>query len=273
MLVFPNCKINLGLHILAKREDGFHDLETVFYPVPFTDALELIPRTTNNTDIAFTGTGLAVAGDPDDNLCCQAFHLLKKDFPGLPGVKIHLHKAIPLGAGLGGGSADASFMLQLLNDRFDLGIPQPALMNYALQLGSDCPFFLINKPCLAAGRGEVLEEVAITLSSYKIVLINPGIHINTGWAFSNTSPALPGKPVKEIIRQPLETWRAELSNDFETPVFSAHREIKEIKEALYNQGALYASLSGSGSTVYGIFDTSFNKAWFTDRNYFIKIIN
>jgi len=181
MLSFPNCKINLGLHILGKRDDGFHNLETVFYPVPFKDALELIPST--NTGIEFTATGLAVDGNAADNLCAKAYHLLKKDFPEIPTIKIHLHKAIPLGAGLGGGSADAAFMLKLLNEKFKLNLSTDQLINYALQLGSDCPFFIINKPCLATGRGEMLEEIAVDLSAYKIVLINPGIHINTGWAF------------------------------------------------------------------------------------------
>ena len=184
MIVFPNCKINLGLHILGKREDGFHNLETVFYPLLFRDALELIPATNNTTEIEFTGSGLAVDGNVSDNLCVKAYYLLKKNFPQLPLVKIHLHKAIPMGAGLGGGSADAAFMLKLLNEKFNLNISTPQLLNYALELGSDCPFFIINKPCIATGRGEILEEIEVDLSAYKIVLINPGIHINTGWAFS-----------------------------------------------------------------------------------------
>ncbi len=271
MIVFPNCKINLGLHISGKREDGFHNLETVFYPVPFKDALELIPST--NTEIEFTGTGLAVDGDAADNLCVKAYHLLKKDFPEIPAVKIHLHKAIPLGAGLGGGSADAAFMLKLLNEKFHLNLSTDQLINYALQLGSDCPFFIINNPCFATGRGEVLEQTALNLSAYKIVLINPGIHINTGWAFSNITPAPPVKSIKEIILQPINTWKAELKNDFETAVFTAHPAIKEIKETLYAQGAIYAAMSGSGSTVFGIFEPNTGSVSLKDSNYFIKIIN
>ncbi|MFZ1454383.1 MAG: 4-(cytidine 5'-diphospho)-2-C-methyl-D-erythritol kinase, partial [Ferruginibacter sp.] len=204
MVSFPNCKINLGLHILGKREDGFHNLETLFYPVPFKEALELIPSL--NSAIEFTATGLAVDGNTSDNLCVKAYHLLKKDYPEIPAVKIHLHKAIPLGAGLGGGSADAAFMLKLLNEKFKLQLSTDQLINYALQLGSDCPFFIINKPCYATGRGEVLEETTLDLSAYKIVLINPGIHINTGWAFSNITPALPVKSIKEIIQQPINSW-------------------------------------------------------------------
>ena len=283
MVTFPNCKINLGLHILGKREDGFHNLETIFYPVPFEDVLELIPNTNNKTAVEFTGTGLTVDGSAADNLCIKAYHLLKKDFPQLPAVKIHLHKAIPMGAGLGGGSADSSFMLKLLNERFHLNLSTSQLINYSLQLGSDCPFFIINKPCLATGRGELLEDVSVDLSMYKIVLINPGIHINTGWAFSQLAdakesdsykPSYPyTKSLKEIIQQPIETWKNDLKNDFEIPVFAAHPQIKEIKELLYQQGAKYAAISGSGSTVFGIFDQNIDTGSLKKINYFIKIIN
>lgn len=273
MIFFPNCKINLGLHIIGKRDDGFHNLETVFYPIFFKDALELIPNTKNKNDIEFTVTGLAVDGKPEDNICVKAYHLLKKDFPQIPAVKIHLHKTIPLGAGLGGGSADAAFMLKLLNEIFNLNLSTPQLLNYALQLGSDCPFFINNKPCFATGRGEILEEAAVDLSAYKIILINPGIHINTGWAFSNITPAPSKKSINKIIQQPIETWKDDLQNDFETPVFAAHPQIKKIKEDLYNQGAVYAAMSGSGSTVFGIFDKSIDTTPFKNLNYFIKIIN
>ena len=272
MIVFPNCKINLGLHILGKREDGFHNLETIFYPVPFKDALEVIPAANDKAEVEFTTTGLAVDGNTADNLCVKAYHLLKKDFPKVPSVKIHLHKTIPLGAGLGGGSADAAFMLNLLNNKFQLNLSTAQLSKYALHLGSDCPFFIVNKPCYATGRGEQLEEIAVDLSSYTMVLVNPGIHINTGWAFQNISPALPQKSIRSIIQQPIDSWRDELSNDFEKPVFAAHPQIQEIKETLYQQGALYAAMSGSGSTVFGIFNTDFDVSLFADKPYFIKII-
>jgi len=268
MIVFPNCKINLGLHIPGKRGDGFHNLETIFYPVPFRDALEIIA----SSKIEFAATGMTVDGKTEDNLCIKAYHLLKKDFPDLPFVKIHLHKALPMGAGLGGGSADAAFMLKLLNDRFHLNLSTGQLINYSLQLGSDCPFFIINKPCFATGRGELLEEIAVDLSSYKMVLINPGIHINTGWAFSNITPALAVKSVKEIIQQPVNTWKEELKNDFELAVFAAHPAIKEIKETLYAQGAIYAAMSGSGSTVFGIFTSSATIVNNYPADYFIKTI-
>jgi 4-diphosphocytidyl-2-C-methyl-D-erythritol kinase len=272
MVVFPNCKINLGLHILTKREDGFHNLETVFYPVGAKDALEIISASNAATGIEFTSSGLTVDGNTNDNICIKAYHLLKKDFTQLPDIKIHLHKAIPMGAGLGGGSADGAFALQLLNKKFNLNISTPALINYAAQLGSDCPFFIINKPCHAKGRGEILEEVSINLSKYKIVLINPGIHVNTGWAFSQLTPALPQKPIQRIIQQPITTWQAELKNDFEKPVFEKHPEIKNIKEVLYSQGALYASISGSGSTVFGIFENNISLQAFNNKNYFVKIL-
>lgn len=273
MLAFPNCKINLGLNILHKREDGFHNLETIFYPVPFTDALEIITNHDRLSDIEFTATGLAVTGDPEDNLCIKAYCLLKKDFPELPSIKIHLHKTLPMGAGLGGGSADAAFMLKMLNEKFKLNLSTSQLIRYSLQLGSDCPFFIINKPCFATGRGEILEEIAVDLSAYKIVLVNPGIHINTGWAFSNITPALPERSIKETIQQPVSRWKEILRNDFEAPVFTANPAIKNIKETLYAQGAIYAAMSGSGSTVFGIFNTPVDTNTFKNNNYFIKTIN
>lgn len=273
MVVFPNCKINLGLNILNKRKDGFHAIETVFYPVHFTDALEIISGKANDRPVEFTGTGLKVEGNIEDNLCIKAYSLLKKDFPQLPPVKIHLHKVIPMGAGLGGGSADAAFMLKLMNDKFKLNLSSAQLINYSLQLGSDCPFFIHNKPCFATGRGEILEELNLDLSSYKMILINPGIHINTGWAFSQIIPALPKRSIKEIIQQPVETWKTVLINDFEAAVFSAQPKIKEIKEVLYEQGAVYASMSGSGSTVFGIFSSTIPTSLFSNSNYLVKTIN
>lgn len=279
MISFPNCKINLGLHIIGKREDSFHNLETVFYPVPFRDALEIISNPETAPEIEFTATGLAVEGNPEDNLCIKAYRLLKKDFPELPTVKIHLHKTLPMGAGLGGGSADAAFMLKMLNEKFRLNISTSKLISYSLQLGSDCPFFIVNKPCFATGRGEALEEIAVDLSAYKILLVNPGIHISTGWAFSNITPALPERSIKEIIQQPVNTWKAGLKNDFEAPVFAAYPAVKEIKSNLYSLGAIYASMSGSGSTVFGIFPKDpagkgeIDISVFENHNYFIKTVN
>ena len=269
MIVFPNCKINLGLNILRKREDGFHDLETVFFPIDLQDALEIIP-TPNKTQITVTGIA---AGNPENNLCLKAYHLLKKDYPQLTEINIHLHKAIPIGAGLGGGSADAAFMLQLLNEKFNLNISPDKLFVYALQLGSDCSFFLLNKPCLATGRGEVLEPINMPLSGYKILLINPGIHISTAEAFKKIKPAIPAKKIKDIILQPIETWKRELSNDFENYVFERYPLIKKIKEDLYKAGAVYAAMSGSGSTIFGIFKKDVLINYETEPGFFYKLTN
>lgn len=249
MVAFPNCKINLGLNILQKREDGYHNIETVFFPLSLRDVLEIVTAK-NNTQ--FTNTGIK-AGKAEDNLCLKTYYLVKKDYPQLPEINMHLHKAIPIGAGLGGGSADAAFTLSLLNKKYELNIPDSKLFDYALQLGSDCPFFLLNKPCLASGRGEKMEEFVLSLSAYKILIVNPGIHVNTKEIFQQIKPAFPSKKIKEIIQQPIETWKSTLTNDFEKVVFSLHPEIKKIKENLYMHKAIYASMTGTGSTVFGIF--------------------
>ncbi len=257
MIVFPNAKINLGLHILRRRPDGFHDIETVFYPAPLKDALEIVPAPAAETGIQLELSGLPIAGLPEDNLCLKAWHLLKKDFPTLPSVKAYLLKAIPMGGGLGGGSADGAFMLRLLNSKFQLNLPGPALLRYAAQLGSDCPFFILNQPCIATGRGELLEPLALDLAAYRLVLANPGIHVNTGWAFAQLDPALFTRPrpqLAELLQQPVNSWKGQLNNDFETPVFEQYPAIKELRNRLYQQGAVYAAMSGSGSTVYGLFE-------------------
>ena len=268
MIVFPNCKINLGLNIIGKREDGFHDLQTIFLPIGLTDVLEIIET---NKNFEFTVTGFPV--NTDDNLCIKAYNILKKDFPGLPAIKMHLHKAIPMGAGLGGGSADAAFTLQLLNEKFKLDIETEKLLDYALQLGSDGPFFIINKPCFATSRGEILQTINIDLTNYKILIVNPGIHIDTKWAFSKIHPQEPKISIHEIIAQPIETWKEQLQNDFEIPVFSEYPEIEKIKSNLYDLGATYASLSGSGSSVYGIFSKEKNIGYKQDDKYFHKLIH
>ncbi|HEV8081431.1 MAG TPA: 4-(cytidine 5'-diphospho)-2-C-methyl-D-erythritol kinase [Chitinophagaceae bacterium] len=249
MLSFPNCKINLGLNIIRKREDGYHDLETVFLPVPLTDVLEILPS--NNNKLEFTVSGIPV--NTEDNLCIKAYNLLKQNFTNLPSVKMHLHKSIPIGAGLGGGSSDAAFTLLLLNEKFKLNLKTEQLLDYALRLGSDCPFFILNKPCFAMGRGEKLEPINIDLKNYKILIVNPGININTKWAFSKIIPQERKISIQQIITLPIETWKVYLQNDFELPVFTEYPEIRKIKEDLYEVGALYASLSGSGSSVFGVF--------------------
>jgi 4-diphosphocytidyl-2-C-methyl-D-erythritol kinase len=253
MVRFPNCKINLGLHVTSKREDGYHNIETIFYPIALKDVLEIISSNTLN----FQTTGLVINGRATDNLCLKAYKLLELDFPQLKPVNIHLHKAIPMGAGLGGGSSNGAYMLRMLNDKFDLQLSEDALINYALKLGSDCPFFILNKPCFATGRGEVLEPVDVDLSNHNLVLVNPGIHVSTADAFSTLTPQLPASSLKEVIRQPISTWRSTLFNDFEDSIFKAHPAIKQIKGELYNLGAVYASMTGTGSTVYGLFDNGY----------------
>lgn len=255
MLSFPNCKINLGLNVLRKRSDGYHDLDTVFYPLPLRDALEVvrIPDADLSTGPLFSASGLPVPGDAESNLCVKAWHLLKKDHPSLPPVRIHLHKAIPMGAGLGGGSADGAFALQLIEKVCGLTIPQKQMEEYALQLGSDCPFFLINKPCHAGSRGELLEPVGLDLSGYRFVVVHPGIHVSTARAFAGIVPRTPAESVREVISRPVSEWKNRLFNDFETPVFEFYPQIRELKEEMYEQGAVYASMSGSGSSVFGMF--------------------
>ena len=253
MIAFPHCKINLGLSIVAKRADGYHEIETVFYPVALQDMVEIVHSNHAATDIQFSHTGLAIPGDESNNLCIKAYHLLKKDFPSIPAVKMHLHKHIPMGAGLGGGSSDGSAVLKLLNQQFNIGLSEAQLVAYAAQLGSDCPLFIYNNACHATGRGEILTPTPCNLSDYTIVLVHPGIHISTGWAFGQLTPGAKQKSVATIVAQPIETWKEELINDFEAPIFIAHPSLAEIKAQLYQQGAIYASMSGSGSSLFGIF--------------------
>ncbi len=254
MVSFPNAKINLGLHIISKRADGYHNLETIFYPVAVKDAVEIIENKDASADVIFSATGNAINVNYDDNLCVKAVRLLKRDFE-IPPLKTHLHKNIPMGAGMGGGSADASAILLLLNKKFQLNISTEKLIEYALLLGSDCPFFIINKPCFASGRGELLQEININLSAYKIMIVHPGIHVNTGEAFAglNTGNFSPAGELAEQIKMDIMLWKHNIKNDFEDSVFKKHTAIKEIKEKLYNEGAIYSAMSGSGSTVFGIF--------------------
>jgi 4-diphosphocytidyl-2-C-methyl-D-erythritol kinase len=249
VVAFPNCKINVGLNIIRKRADGFHDIESVFYPLPLTDAIEVL----KGNEFQFTSTGRTVNGTQEENLCIRAYRLLQNDFPDLPAIHMHLHKVIPMGAGLGGGSANAAFTLKLLNEKFHLRLGTEKLLDYSLRLGSDCPFFIVNKPAFATGRGEILQTIKLDLSAYSILLVNPGVHINTAWAFSQSGTPVAKRPLMEVIQQPVSTWKNELVNDFEEPVCNHHPALHAIKENLYDAGALYASMSGSGSCFYGIF--------------------
>lgn len=257
MIQFPNCKINLGLSILAKRADGYHELETVFYPIAVSDALEILPA----ANLTMTQSGIAVPGDPAQNLCLKAYHLLKKDFPTLPAVQMHLHKNIPMGAGLGGGSSDGTAALIILNQQFSLGLNDQQLIDYASQLGSDCPFFVYNKACHATGRGEILTPIHLDLSNYQFLLVHPGVHIATAWAFQQLNPHTKSESIQAIIEKPITDWKNSLINDFEAPVFKAEPKLSLIKDQLYQLGAIYASMSGSGSSLFGIFPKDhFNQA-------------
>jgi 4-diphosphocytidyl-2-C-methyl-D-erythritol kinase len=270
MILFPNCKINLGLNVIRKRDDGYHDLETAFYPIAIKDVLEIIKAKNPNQNIQYSASGFPIEGQQENNLCIKAYQLLKNDFPQLPSIELHLHKTIPQGAGLGGGSSNGTFTLLLLNKKFELNLSTEKLLDYALKLGSDCPFFIINKPCFATRRGEFLTLVDVNLSNYKFIVVNPGIHISTGEAFSLTVPEAVTKSIKDIILQPIDTWRKELKNDFEEPLFKKYIVIKEVKDKMYNAGAVYASMTGSGSTVYGIFESSNNVQLSFPSHYFVK---
>ena len=252
MITFPNCKINLGLHILSKRADGYHNLETAFVPVPFEDCLEM-ERAQGEASLVVSG--LTIDGSPENNLCWKAYQLLKEKFQ-LPALDIRLHKEIPSGAGLGGGSSDAAFSLKLLNEKFRLQLAQPDLLEFAAALGSDCPFFIYNVPCIGRGRGEQLQPISLTsLHGLFGILVLPPIHISSGWAFQQIKPQQPAESLQNVLGKPIHHWRQELINDFEKAVFPVHPQLKEIKDQLYSAGALYASMSGSGSAMYGVFDT------------------
>lgn len=249
MIGFPHAKINLGLSITSKRSDGFHDLESVFYPLPFCDILEIVSGTTS-----LNLSGIPLAGKPAENLVIRAFQLLKKHYPQITETAVYLHKHIPSGAGLGGGSSDAASMLCLLNDYFGLRLTPDELKTYALMLGSDCPFFLQSSPCCARGRGEILEPISLDLSEYSVLLVHPGVSVSTAWAYSQIQPAASVFPIRELISGPVINWRSQLKNDFEIPVFRQYPALEAIKDQLYKAGALYASMTGSGSSFYALFN-------------------
>jgi 4-diphosphocytidyl-2-C-methyl-D-erythritol kinase len=273
MVVFPPCKINLGLHILDKRSDGYHNLETIFYPVPLYDVLEIIQQPDYHSKANhFTQTGQTLNVAPGENICEKAWKLLKVDFPELPFVQMHLHKTIPSGAGLGGGSADGAFTLLLLNQKFQLGLTESQLIDYALKLGSDCPFFIINKPCFAEGRGEKMEAIDLSLKDYSLMLVNPQIHVATGWAFSQLLPSRRKLELKKNIQLPVEAWHNQVVNDFEEPISRQHPTIAGIKKKLLANGAAYAAMSGSGSTVFGLFTGREVPTISFPEQYFIKTV-
>jgi len=252
MIVFPNAKINIGLNITARRPDGYHDLETVFYPVKIKDALEVIEA----AELSFESSGLEIPGDDNDNLCIKGYHLLKRDFEKLPPVKIHLHKNIPIGAGLGGGSADAAFFIKLMNEKFALGLSVDEMMDYARVLGADCAFFIENKPVFAFEKGDEFEPIKLDLSAYEIVLVMPDAHVSTADAYRGVKPAPVKESLYELIKTPIDDWKRHIKNDFEGHIFRDNPVIRGVKAELYEHGALYASMSGSGASVFGIFETT-----------------
>lgn len=249
MLLFPNAKINIGLQLHAKRPDGYHELETIFYPIDWCDVLELLPT----EEMLFTSSGISIPGE--GNLCLDAYHLLKSDFDISP-VHIHLHKVIPIGAGLGGGSSDAAFTLKGLNDLFSLGLTSEQLKVYAIKLGADCPFFIENKPMLAKGIGELLSPIDLDLSAYYIFVQNPGIHVSTKNAYAGVTPKASTHSLTDLIGPAVEHWQ--LKNDFEASVFKQFPAIHELKQSLYDAGAAYAAMSGSGSSVFALFKEKVN---------------
>lgn len=263
MIVFPCAKINLGLNIVSKREDGYHNLETVFYPIPLYDALEIKymdEKFPSQVACDLKVTGNAVECDEQNNLVVKAYNLLAEDYK-LPRVHAHLYKHIPSQAGLGGGSSDAAFMIRLLDERFRLNIGNPEMEKYAARLGADCAFFIEAEPAYAEGIGDELMPVdgpKGNLNGYYLAIVKPDIAVSTKEAYAAITPTPTSKSCREIVRQPIETWKEELVNDFETPIFKLHPELAEIKEKLYQQGAKYAAMSGSGSALFGIFETEPN---------------
>ena len=256
MITFPVAKINLGLNVVEKRADGYHNLQTVFYPVPIMDALEIVPMSDgfpSDVDCDLKVTNITIEGDEQRNLVVRAYQLLKADFPDLPRVHAHLWKGIPTQAGMGGGSSDCGYMIRLLNETFDMGLSSEQMQQYAARLGADCAFFIESRACYAEGIGERLQPIDLDLSGWHIGVVRPDIPVPTKEAFSRIHPHYPALNCREAVMQPVETWRDTLTNDFEESVFALHPEIGAVKEQLYKMGATYAAMSGSGSALFGLF--------------------
>ncbi len=267
MICFPNAKINIGLNIIEKRQDGFHNIETIFYPIKWCDITEFIVHNGPGPTIEQSGITLDIS-TPEDNSCYKAYHLLKNDFQ-LPPVQFHIHKVIPVGAGLGGGSADAAYTLCYLNDYFNLKLSLKQLTGYAESLGSDCPFFINNKPSYATERGNRLRDIELNLQHYHIVIVYPGLYISTKEAYSDIVPQKNKESLESLIQSPVSAWRHVIKNDFEPVIFKKYPDIECVKNKLYDHGALYASMTGSGSSVYGLFDSPKNLATAFPENYHV----
>lgn len=256
MIIFPIAKVNLGLNVVERRPDGYHNLQTVFYPVGIQDALEIFPMAEDfpsEVDCDIKVSNIPIEGDEQRNLVVRAYQLLKQDFPNLPRLHVHLYKGIPTQAGMGGGSSDASAMLRLLNTSFQLNLSDEKLISYASKLGADCAIFILNRPAYAEGIGEKLYPMDVDLSGWYMAVVRPDIPVPTKEAFARIKPHFPQKCCRDIVMQPVETWKEELVNDFEESVFTLHPELAAIKERLYQLGATYAAMSGSGSALFGLF--------------------
>ena len=251
MISYPNAKINIGLNIVERRPDGYHNIETIFYPIGLQDTL-LVETSDGCSDYSFSTSGIQIDGEPDNNLIIKAYRLLQTEYE-LPPVDISLYKQIPFGAGLGGGSSDAAFMLKALNEIVELKISPKKLEKFAAELGADCPFFIRNKPVFASGIGNIFTPVKLSLAGFWLILVKPDIFVSTPDAYAGANPTTPQTSLTELIKQPVEKWKDTIENDFETTVFKKHPHIGILKSELYKLGALYASMSGSGSSVYGIF--------------------
>lgn len=249
MIGFPSAKINIGLQITEKRPDGFHNIASCFYPIGWCDVLEVIRAEA----FSFSSSGIEIPGDPAHNLCVKAYDLLQKDFD-LPPVAMHLLKIVPIGAGMGGGSSDAAFALKLLQQTFDLPLSTTQLEDYARKLGSDCAFFVQNRPQFCYEKGDQFEDIDLRLAGKHIVLVYPNLHISTAEAYAGVTPKRPAADLREVLRRPVAEWREWVVNDFEEGLFKKYAILPQIKQQLYDLGAEYASMTGSGSTVYGIFE-------------------
>ena len=276
MLTRPIAKINLGLNVVEKRPDGYHNLETVFYPVQIEDALEVYPMDPefpSEYDCDLKVTNITIDGDEQRNLVVRAYNLLKADFPTLPRIHAHLYKGIPTQAGMGGGSSDCGFMITLLNDMFKLGLTQQQMIDYAARLGADCAFFIFNRPCYAEGIGEKLQPIDLDLKGWYLSLVRPDIPVSTREAFALIKPHHPEVNCREVVKQPVESWRDALVNDFESSVFAVHPELGAVKDRLYDLGATYAAMSGSGSTLFALSRQPLNLDEFNSEGTFRKTIS
>ncbi len=271
MITYPNAKINIGLSITERRPDGYHNIESVFYPINLQDAVEIktIEGEEPQGGYKLKVSGTILDGTPDDNLVVKAYQLLRKDF-NFPAQKIHLYKHIPVGAGLGGGSSDAAAIIKMLNEKFALGLTSEQMQNYAVQIGADCPFFINNTPVFATGIGNIFTPIELSLHGKTILLVKPDIFVSTRDAYALVKPSPAAIPLTEAIKQPISEWKQIITNDFEKSVFAKYPEIAAIKDKLYDMGALYASMSGSGSAVYGIFDSPIEYADEIFSGYFCR---